>query len=327
MGREVARPSTDRSDPDFESRLLEAEAQRAEVERLARLFRDGARGGKPYDLKGLLAELFLSRWFRAKRITDANQVRCAALQSAGASRPLTPEELADKTEALTGYVWGRERLTYGPERDRPQGYLQEDYAPLYGGIDSQDVTERSRQFTGPAAQVAKLHANGIATLVAIREFFLLSDNERRLFSGIHLSETPEAASEDIKAKLAELHELFFGVRATANDMQDAQRFFVDVWRRWDTAHLRLVTNGTPMRLNDYYLWKCLVAYRGSATDKCYLKGIRDDATEESTYFSWNRDVVEELGDGIEVTDEEMRMAMTWSTVLAAMLMDYRYLHL
>ena len=327
MGREVARPPADRSDPDFESRWLEAEAQRAEVDRLARMFRDGARGSKPYNLKDLLAELFLSRWFRAKRITDANQVRRAALLSAGGVRPLTPEELVNKTEALTGYVWGRQPRIYGPERDRPQGYLQKDYSPLYGGIDSQDVTERSRQFTGPAAQVAKLHANGIATLVAVREFLLLSDNERRLFSGIHLSDTPGTASEDIKAKLAELHERFFGVRAGASEVRDAHRFFVDVWRKWDTVHLRLATNGTPVHLNDYYLWKCLVAYRGSATDKCYLKGIRDDATEESTYFSWNRDVVEELGDGIEVTEVEMRMVMTWSTVLAAMLMDYRYLHL
>ena len=328
MGREVARPPTDRSDPDFEGRLLEAEAQRAEVERLARMFRDGTRGGRPHDLKDMLAELFLSRWFRAKRITDANQVRRAALQSAGAARPLTPEELVNKTEALTGYVWGRYRTTYGPERDRPQGYLQEDYAPLYGGIDSQDVTERSRQFTGPAAQVAKIHANRIAALVAVREFLLLSDNERRLFSGINLSDTPDTASEDIKAKLAGLHEQFFGVRAGANEVRDAHRFFVDVWRNWETAHLYLATNGTPMRLNDYFLWKCLVAYVAVGTDECYLEGIRDDALEESTnWFNWNQDVVEELGDSIEVTDKEMRMVMTWSTVLAAMLMDYRYLHL
>ena len=328
MGREVARPPTDRSDPDFESRLLEAEAQRAEVERLARMFRDGARGGKPYNLKDVLAELFLSRWFRAKSITDANQVRRAALRSAGGARPLTPEELVNKTEALTGYVWGRQRRSYGPERDRPLGYVQRDYAPLYGGIDSQDVTERSRQFTGPAAQVAKLHANGIATLVAVREFLLLPARERRLFSGIELSDTPEAASDDIKAKLAELQEVFYGVPAGADDVRDAYRFFGKARRYWKTASLRLTTNGESARLNDYYLWKCMVLHRGISTDGCYLEGIRDDARKEwGSVFNWNQEVVEELGDGIEVTEAEMRMVMTWSTVLAAMLMDYRYLHL
>ena len=329
MGREVARPPIDRSDPDFESRLLEAEAQRAEVERLARMFRDGARGGKPYNLKDLLAELFLSRWFRAKRITDANQVRRAALRSAGGARPLTPEELVNKTEALTGYVWGRQRVDYGPERDRPQGYLQEDYAPLYGGIDSQDVTERSRQFTGPAAQVAQLHANGIATPVAIREFLLLPARERRLFSGIELSDTPNAASDDIKVKLAELHEMFFGVRADANDVGDAYRFFVDAWRNWEIMYPDLARRSTNARsLTDYRFWECTVMATGGATDECYLEGIRDDALKEwYRGFTWNDEVVRELGNGIEVTDKEMRMVMTWGTVLAAMLMDYRYLHL
>ena len=330
MGSEVARAPTDRSDADFESRLLEAQAQGAEVERLARMFRNGSRGGRPYNVKDLLAELVLSRWFRAQRITDANQVRRAALRSAGAARPLTPEELVAKTEALTDYVWGRERATYGPKRDRPRGYLQDLYAPLYGGIDSEDVTERSRRFIAPAAQVAKLHANTITILVAIREFLLLPDEQRRLFSGIGLSDTPETASDAIKAKLAELQEMFFGVRAGAKDVQDAYRFFEDAWRSSVTMYpplARRVTN-TPRRLNDYYFWeRCVV--NGGRTDDCYLEGIRDDALVEwgAYSFTWSREVVRELGDGIDVTEEEMRMAMTWSTMLAAMFMDYRYLHL
>ena len=326
MGRDVATPPTDRSDTDFESRLLEAQAQGAEVERLARMFRNGSSGGKPYNLKDLLAELVLSKWFRAKHITDANQVRRIALRSAGAARPLTPEELVAKTVALTGYVWGRERHFYGPERDRPRGYLQEYYAPLYGGIDSQDVTARSRQFSAPAAQIAKLHANSMAALVTIREFLLLPQQERRLFSGIGLSDTPETASDDVNAKLSELHEMFFGVRARANDVRDAYRFFVDVWRNSEIVYPFLARRLT--NLDDHHVWTCMVALRGDATDECYLEGIRDDALVEGSWgFGWNWEVVEELGDGIDVTEDDMRMVMTWSTILAAMLMDYRYLHL
>ena len=330
MGREVVRPPTDRNDADFEIRLLEAQAQGAEVDRLARMFRNGRRDDEPYDLKDLLVELVLSKWFRAARITDADQVRRAALQSAGATRPLTPEELVAKTEALTGYVWGRKRLTYGPKRDRPRGHLQDLYAPLYGGIDSEDVTERSRRFTAPAAQVAKLHANTITTPVAIREFLLLPDEQRRLFSGIGLSDTPETASDAIRAKLAELQEMFFGVRAGAKGVQDAYRFFEDAWRNSATMypHLARSLTDTLGRLNDYYLWECSVV-NGGRTDDCYLEGIRDDALVEwgAYSFTWSREVVRELGDGIDVTEEEMRMAMTWSTMLAAMFMDYRYLHL
>ena len=329
MGGEVARVPTDRSDADFESRLLEAQAQGAEVERLARMFRNGSRGGGPYNVKDLLAELVLSRWFRAQRVTDENQVRRAALRSAGAARPLTPEELVAKTDALTGYVWGREREFYGPERDRPEGYLQDLYAPLYGGIDSEDVTERSRRFTAPAAQVSKLHANSIATLVVIREFLLLRDEERRLFSGLGLSDTPESAPDAIRAKLAELQEKLFGVRAGARDVREAYRFVASVWRSSETMFPRLSSTSRPKRLADYRpVWTCQVVNSGRATDECYLAGIRDDALVEGDWhFFWSWDVVEELGDGIDVTEEEMRMAMTWSTMLAAMFMDYRYLHL
>ena len=332
MGREVARPPTDRSDVDFESGLLEAQAQGAEVERLARMFRDGSRNGRPYNLKDLLAELVLSRWFRAKRITDVDQVRRAALRSAGAARPMTPEELVAKTEALTGYVWGRKRWSAGAERDRPRGYMQDVYAPLYGGIDSQDVTERAGAFTAPAAQIAKLHAYRIATLVAVRELLLLPEPERRLFAGIALSDTPDTSADIIKAKLADLQEKFFGVRAGSEDVQDAYALFVDVWRNGKTRYPRLtnrLTNGVPVRLADYYTWECWFVL--DATDDCYLDGIRDDALVErggwAFMFDFDDDVVEELGDSIPTTEEEMRMMTTWSATLAAMLMDYRYLHL
>ena len=329
MGSEVARAPTDRSDADFESRLLEAQAQGAEVERLARMFRNGSRGGGPYNVKDLLAELVLSRWFRAQRVTDENQVRRSALRSAGAARPLTPEELVAKTEALTGYVWGRERETYGPKRDRPRGYLQDRYASLYGGIDSEDATERSRRFTAPAAQVAKLHANTITTLIAIREFLLLPDEQRRLFSGIGLSDTPETASDAIRAKLAELQEMFFGIRAGAKSVRDAYRFFEDAWRNSATVYPARRVTRTPGRLNDYYYFWEYCVVNGGHTDDCYLEGIRDDALVEwgAYSYTWSREAVRELGDGVELTKEEMRMAMTWSTMLAAMFMDYRYLHL
>ena len=319
MGGEVARPPTDRSDADFESRFLEAQAQGLEVERLARLFRNGRGGDRPYNVKDLLAELVLSRWFRAQRITDENQVRRAALRSAGASRPLTPEELVAKTEALTGYVWGRKRKTYGPERDRPQGILQETYAPLYGGIDSEDVTERSRQFTAPAAQVAKLHANRVATLVVIREFYLLPQRERRLLLGVGPSDTPETAPDGIKEKLAELQEMFFGVPAREKDVRIAYRFFEDVWRSVSRTNRGF-----------YDIWECSVY--SEELDHCYLKGIRDDAlVAESLYFSWasgwRGELAYDIIDTLETPYEEARMVMAWSTVLAAMLMDYRYLHL
>ena len=106
MGSEVTRPPEDEGDAGFEGQLLAATAQGAEVTRLADDFRRGFHGGLAYNLKDLLVEIVLSKWFRADAVTDANPIRRAALHGAGARRLLTPEELARKTDAITGVQWG-----------------------------------------------------------------------------------------------------------------------------------------------------------------------------------------------------------------------------
>ena len=107
MGSEVAEPPAEEGDADFQGRLLAANAQSAEVRRLAAGFRGGFHGGAPYNLKDLLVEIVLSEWFRADAFGDMDPVRRAALRYAGARRLLTPEELARKTASLTGFQWGR----------------------------------------------------------------------------------------------------------------------------------------------------------------------------------------------------------------------------
>ena len=122
MGREVARPPEAEGDADFEGQLLAASAQGAEVKRLAQGFRGGFHGGPAYNLKDLLVEIVLSKWFRADRVIDADPVRRAALRHAGAKRLLTPEELARKTAAVTGVQWGRE-TPFWPGEGRFQNTL------------------------------------------------------------------------------------------------------------------------------------------------------------------------------------------------------------
>ena len=112
MGSEVAEFPEEAADADFEGRLLAANAQDAEVVRLASGFRGGFPGSPyTYNLKDLLVEIVLSKWFRADVLTDADSVRRVALRDAGAWRLLTPEELSRKTAAVTGFQWGRQICT------------------------------------------------------------------------------------------------------------------------------------------------------------------------------------------------------------------------
>ena len=195
MGRELAEPPAEEGDADFEGQLLAANAQSAEVRRLAHGFRQGFPGGSAYNLKDLLVELVLSKWFRADALNDADRVRMVALRDAGARRLLTPEELARKTLALTGYRWGRQISTGC--WDNCEGMhdpLTDDFRLLYGGIDSDGITKRARNMTSVMAGVAKRHAVRTSCPVVLREVFLLPDEGRKLFAGVHENMTPRLDS-------------------------------------------------------------------------------------------------------------------------------------
>ena len=202
MGSEVAEPPEEAGDADFEGRLLAANAQGAEVQRLARGFRYGFPGGEPYDLKDLLVEMVLSKWFRADAIDDKHPVRQVALRGAGAKRLLTPEELARKTATVTGVQWGRGIDTNVYDGQWPNE-LTGEYGLLYGGIDSDGISERSRDMTTVMASVARTHATRLSCPIVMRELYLLPDAERRLFSGIDTNMTPISelsASFDIESR-------------------------------------------------------------------------------------------------------------------------------
>ena len=186
LGVEVAEPPEDENDADFEAMLLASNAQSAEVERLAEAFRTGIAGGAPYNLKDLLVEIVLSLWFRTESIEDDDPVRAAALGNAGGERLLSPEELAWKTQTLTGHGWHRRVSTWtsGQEDASLLNDLDSEYYLTYGGIDSDAVTERADDMTAVMAAVAQSHAAETSCPIVRRELLLLPDEKRHLFGGI-----------------------------------------------------------------------------------------------------------------------------------------------
>ena len=189
-GNEVSTAPSSSTDVDFKGREIAAIAQDNEVERLATAFRSGINNGDPYNLKDLLVEMVLSDWFRAESVPDDDPVRAVALLEAGAKRLLTPEELASKTAALSNVQWGREFFQpYGNPRD-PLDHLNGGMRLLYGGIDSDGITERARDLTAVMAGVAKSHATEMSCPIVLRELYILPDEERRIFKGVDLETTP-----------------------------------------------------------------------------------------------------------------------------------------
>ena len=193
MGREVSGAPRVTTGLVSQGELLASQAQALEVRRLAAAFRVGIEGGSPYNARDLLAEMALSPWFRAESIASEDALRKAALRDAGAERLLSPEELARKTDSITGYRWGR----------RTSGFIHEvgnldgegigkggPYELLYGGIDSDGMSRRARSVTPLMAAVAQGHAIRTSCAIVQREFFLWGENRRLLFDGIDADATP-----------------------------------------------------------------------------------------------------------------------------------------
>ena len=315
MGSEVAEPPEDEGDADFEGRLLAANAQGAEVERLAHDFRRGFHGGPAYNLKDLLVEMVLSEWFRADAVEDANPVRRIALRDAGARRLLTPEELARKTLALTGVQWERRVNQAWPYLEWPSA-LTDEYRLLYGGIDSDGVTKRARDITPVMAGVAKRHAMQVACAVVTREFYLRPESQWRLFGGIGQDVTDP---DVIRGKLVELYDMLLGVEVTPHsaNVETAYGVFADALKR-------------RRELRDTWFdhWNC---YAG-ARDRFFFEGILDDiileneSEEGHRWYDFDWDRVDRYLNQRDWPDPHYT-AHAWVVTLAYLLMDYRYLYL
>ena len=217
MGAEVLGAPEDADDADFEALLLASTAQASEVARLGQGFRRGFGGRAPYNLKDLLVEIVLSKWFRAHSFDERDPVGARALGATGARRLLTPEELARKTLSLTGFQWGRFREGSQPWRlvheqrvsalTDPTGYRL-----LYGGLDSDGITDRARDLSSVMTGVAQSHALESSCPIVMKELYLLAPENRRLFAGVNSTISPisefsrtfdvEAASQDDKATLS-----------------------------------------------------------------------------------------------------------------------------
>ncbi len=214
MGVDLEEPPAESTDSGFEARRLAAAAQNLEIAALADAFRAGIDGGDPWNLKDLLVEIALSPWFRAESVVGEDGTRAEALRDAGVDRLLSPEELARKTEAITGYVWGRrfsQPFGTGEARSRlhdPQGFSG--YQLLYGGIDSDGIEARTGDMTPLMAAVAQSHAVEVSCPIVRREFYYWPEGGRLLFDGISSADTPHsdiAREFDVLAESYETRQL------------------------------------------------------------------------------------------------------------------------
>ncbi|HQX52647.1 MAG TPA: DUF1592 domain-containing protein [Planctomycetaceae bacterium] len=215
MGRKVLLPPDDIDDPHFAEHRRAYLAQRDVIEHVADHFTQ-----ENFDLKVVFQDLLVSPFYRADglELVVEQPARQAELDDLGLVRMLSPEQIERKITAIFGKSWGR---------------LDDSYAILYGGIDSQEVTERLTDPSGAIGALQRILANDVACKNVAADFALPA-SERRLFPGIEpdvVPDTTAAESEQkIRAAIVHLHEFVVGREDKLDDPEVDQtyRLFVGI---------------------------------------------------------------------------------------------------
>lgn len=193
-GRRPLLPPKDLDDPLYAAQLRAYQEQRREVEALARRFAETG-----FNFKQVLKDWVRSEFYRADGLATAvtDPQRRAELDDVGLMRLLSPEQLERKITAVFGSPWGR---------------LTEQTAMLYGGIDSQEVTERATDPSGAMGAIQRTLANDVACRNVALDFSRPA-GARLLFPGIEPDVLPGASPESdarIRRAIVHLHQRLLG---------------------------------------------------------------------------------------------------------------------
>ncbi|QDV84466.1 hypothetical protein [Stieleria magnilauensis] len=210
-GRQPLSPPEDIDDPMYSAKHRAYRVQRNEIERIADRFIEA-----DFNLKVAFKEWIHSDFYRADGLAteEDDPRRRVELDDVGLVRLLTPEQLERKLMAIFGKKWGR--LT---DREAQLNIL-------YGGIDSQEVTERITDPSGAMGAIQRILANDLACRHVAADFSLPAE-ERRLFPGIEIDVVPGGSDEGdrrIHQAIVHLHALILG-RNDAPDDPEVQRTF------------------------------------------------------------------------------------------------------
>ena len=186
-GRKALRPPQDVDDPLFTPRRRAYKMQRSEIAEVAKRFTQAN-----FNLKVIFKELAKSPFYRADGLKAAveHPHRKAELHDLGVTRLLAPEQLERKIEALFGKRWGK---------------VEKEMKILYGGINSQSVTERLSEPSGAMGAIQRIMANDVSCL-HVSPDFALKPSERRLFPKVEKDVVPGSnPANDLKIRKAIVH--------------------------------------------------------------------------------------------------------------------------
>ncbi|MBL8853525.1 MAG: hypothetical protein JNK57_06100, partial [Planctomycetaceae bacterium] len=207
-GRKVLLPPKDFQNPFYPARLRAYRELRQKTEQIAQRFAENN-----FNLKGVFIDWSMSDFYRADglEVTVDDPCRLVELDDLGLVRMLSPEQLERKIAAVFGEKWGK---------------LDDQWALLYGGIDSKEVTERATDPSGAIGAIQRTMSNDVACRHVARDFARPA-SERLLFPRIEPTVAPGVSPENderIRSAVVHLHERVLG-RNDATDSEEVARTF------------------------------------------------------------------------------------------------------
>lgn len=207
-GRKVLLPPKDFENSFYPARLRAYRQLRQKTEQIAQRFAENN-----FNLKGIFIDWILSDFYRADglEVTVDDPCRLVELDDLGLVRMLSPEQLERKIAAVFGEKWGK---------------LDDQWALLYGGIDSKEVTERATDPSGAIGAIQRTMSNDVACRHVARDFARPA-SERLLFPKIDPTVAPGVSPENderIRSAVVHLHERVLG-RNDATDSDEVARTF------------------------------------------------------------------------------------------------------
>ncbi|WP_425614936.1 DUF1592 domain-containing protein [Anatilimnocola sp. NA78] len=207
-GRKVLLPPKDLDHLQYAAKHRAYAEQRKQIEAIAHQFADDK-----FNLKTAFKLWIVSDLYRADGIATAakDPDRLAELDDIGLVRLLGPEQVERKVAAVFGERWGK---------------LRDQLSILYGGIDSEEVTERPADPSGAMGAIQRMMANEVAARHTIRDF-AKEPGERALFPLVEPTTLPGASPEAdvaIRQTILQLHERLLGQYDSA-DSPDVERTY------------------------------------------------------------------------------------------------------
>lgn len=249
-GRKVLLPPRDLDHPLYSAQLRAYTEQRRTVEDIAERF-----AASQFNLKQVFKDWIVSDFYRADGLETAEVEPCriAELDDAGLMRLLSPEQLERKVAAVFGQPWGR---------------LNGELAMLYGGIDSQEVTERATDPSGAMGAIQRILSNDIPCKQVVRDF-QRPPAERLLFPSIEPQDVPGASVEadaKIRRAIVHLHERILG-RYDAEHSPEVDRTYA--------LFAGIVAEAAERKFEKRDIYSCRVAAETPTDDPDYtIRGWR-----------------------------------------------------